>query len=984
MTLRMAILSPTVIFKARVAQASFSYPIATVTFDTVTVGAYTDLEPGQTVIFGTSEGSDDLGRQRVRGATSTVLSFGRSSQGGHDGEVNLEDNAYIEVWSDHRVWAKIPYIDPDTGEVFKDWDIQYSDQTDESPPVANAGPDMAGTIDSGTGKLRAELPPVANTSFPTADGVAVTGFNWVLPSGVSLVAGYNLTDQVIRVDCDPGWHHVRHTVTDANGKTHSARVKIFARDPDDDDSISDFQIDAHRITQSGQTMSVRVLADIPASTYPDGTAVIIWEGEPSGPDDRSHILFTGWHHSDPARILAERTGIIKEVTLELLDVCGKLATLPGFDQTIEQSDAPDSWLKMKDTNLDKYYHYLLHWHSSALAVADFTWSNQGSLYPFVVLGSPESNLFEQVQKRAQSFVPNHVFVCNRKGQMAIKPDPMVTQAADRTTTIQATLTAADFSTIDYTHQRSPRYHWLREEAIKTSHTAISALFSVAPGDAPGQGASPVPHGEQLARSQDDLNQCAGHRYARLNAPQSPFTIGLVSGKGGIDLGIDPAAMTWVKLTITAAVAAQRGLTFTEARGLPLEVNITYQYERTGLARTTTMLWERETVGDTAGVTYTLPEAPPPSEVEPPPYDPDPPGNGGGDGFGTCYVVVDAGIGRTRDLSASSPSWSDISPTDANAHKDFVLDSWRPLTHGFLTSASGVWKSTDLDQVSPTWNLVLTAAQINTALSSTAVSEVNHILTSINVDGYVAVFFLATISGVDQLYCGYSSDGGSSWNFGHIFTAPGGNVSFRGAADYVPHLVSGQVRLYVGASYGSTSAVAKVFRSDDGGANWSTLTDPWSSLSGHFPNPACIHVPFTNNPSGDTVYLGIVGNAGQGLYKSTNAGSSWSRLITTQTGVHRFGVETWTQDDDMGFFWANDTLLTTDDAFTSTDTATGTNFNGSIRASGGFPYVDDQFYALTTTRILVSTDRGESWVNKTGDWSMGFTNPRVIVPVWVAE
>jgi hypothetical protein len=166
-----------------------------------------------------------------------------------------------------------------------------------------------------------------------------------------------------------------------------------------------------------------VLEDIPASTYPDGTACIIWEGEPSGPADRSHILFTGWHHTDPARILAERTGVIKETTLELLDVCGKLATLPGFDQTIENSDAPDSWLKMKDANIDKYYHYLLHWHSSALAVADFTWSNQGSLYPFVVLGSPESNLFEQVQKRAQAFVPNHVFVCNRRGQMAIKPDP---------------------------------------------------------------------------------------------------------------------------------------------------------------------------------------------------------------------------------------------------------------------------------------------------------------------------------------------------------------------------------------------------------------------------------------------------------------------------------------------------------------------------------------------------------------------------------
>jgi hypothetical protein len=105
--------------------------------------------------------------------------------------------------------------------------------------------------------------------------------------------------------------------------------------------------------------------------------------------------------------------------------------------------------------------------------------------------------------------------------------------------------------------------------------------------------------------------------------------------------------------------------------------------------------------------------------------------------------------------------------------------------------------------------------------------------------------------------------------------------------------------------------------------------------------------------------------------------------------HRFGAETWTQDKNRGFFWrlSSLALLTTDNAFSSTSVATGTGLSGTVVASsGGFPYNNSQFYAVTNSGIFVSTDRGETWVNKTGDWLSSFvlTASKVIVPVWVAE
>ncbi len=168
--------------------------------------------------------------------------------------------------------------------------------------------------------------------------------------------------------------------------------------------------------------------------------------------------------------------------------------------------------------------------------------------------------------------------------------------------MQANITEADWSEITYENTFWPRYHWLREEAVRAHATTIEPYFSISPGDSPGMGEGEQPHGEQLALSQSDLNDACGQRYGRLNAPQSPFTI-VIPDPGYTR--IDPAEMTWVTVTVGADYAAQRGLTFTSDRGLPLEVQYSHQYSREGYARSATLIWERETEG-IPGQTYNYP------------------------------------------------------------------------------------------------------------------------------------------------------------------------------------------------------------------------------------------------------------------------------------------------------------------------------------------------------------------------------------------
>ena len=95
-----------------------------------------------------------------------------------------------------------------------------------------------------------------------------------------------------------------------------------------------------------------------------------------------------------------------------------------------------------------------------------------------------------------------------------------------------------------------------------SSSVISAVFCRAPGIAPGQGEGAMNQGEQLTRSQGDLNACEGHRYSRSNAFHGLVPIGLTG-----DSAVEPADMTWVTFDVDASYT-RRVLGFDSSRGLP--------------------------------------------------------------------------------------------------------------------------------------------------------------------------------------------------------------------------------------------------------------------------------------------------------------------------------------------------------------------------------------------------------------------------------
>lgn len=865
---RLFLLEPTVVFAARVVLLDpAEYPISFVAYDTVTTGDYTDIKPGMTLLLGTAAGADNYGRQRVRGpetpATTISIFVGLSSQGVRDGELILVDGAYLTVVDERRLWAKMPTIDS-AGETFKDASMEVGENTTNPPPVANCGPAFAGTIDPDSGVITVTFP--GDRSFAVANTATITDYLWEIQDG-TLAGGSSLTDATPTVTFPAGYRFVELMVTDSNGKSHTASCLVYGRDPDNDTSFDEFAIESYRGTQSGVTLSLRALANMPQVTYPDGCHALLWEREPNGPTDRDHMLIVGWLESEDNNVAAGKFGLARDTTLTILDVAGRSDTLPGFAQSVTNDDLRDSdllpeitWNYMTHPDADKLAHYLLYWHSTALEVADFVWSGTGSLYAITTKSTDGDSLWNQVQKLAGAMCPGYVLSCDRSGRIAMFPDPQFQDLEDRTDVVQAAITEDDWNSIRYGYRRAPNTHWLRTsgQVIETDPGLnddgtidLTMVYSISPGVTPGQGLGETENNEQIVDSQDALNRATGHRYARMNAPIGPMSLTLVQNDGGDSMGVpwrelEPALMQWVTINMTAATAARRGFTFLTARALVKEVNISFNESKTGISRTVELTVEIETGGQ-PGATVIPPTVPAVGDQPPavPPAIPPPDG-----GIITGQELV-AGIGsfrlyRTSDFQTPSgmggPTWEAIDLVEGDEIMTWVVDPFSPgyvagsgAISGFVATANNVYRISDL------FGTVIVNSILefdNTAQWRTIQASFGTYFVSGSNPWLICVSYYGSLGGHTGTWATYSKDGGATWADEVLISADydsGGAVNPIGL--YTSPKTPG---LAYTAAHTETAnpATAGGYISTDWGATWTLMSasDPdkplpvWGTIS----------------------------------------------------------------------------------------------------------------------------------------------------------
>lgn len=573
---------PEIVAKARVNQASFTYPLAQVTIDSITVGSSADFITGRTVLFGSADGLDDLGRTYLRrSSTSTTLYVGESSNGFHDGELNLADNAYITVLNEYRVWAVPPRIDDDEV-IYKFYDIPYLEggrnYGSRPGPIANGGCSKINLVDSGTGLATFSFS--ASDAYLVTSGSSKTGQTWVVGDGTITVG--TTTTEDITVTFPVGRRYVKLTVTDSNSDTHTRYILVVALSLTDVTwkPILDFEIvSGLRLSAEGAEMSVIIHEDLAPVTYPEGAAVLYFErefyndveGSLAGPSTATQVKFVGWSDMEREGVQATFEGLQRGVEFRCISTAERLRKINLLPQQVEDDSTPDDWTEMLSLTDQRLMFYLLKWHSTALDVAPMLF-NENDISPVTLEGwnTSAADLYGQVDEVARA--RGGRFTCDQRGQLRKEYDPNLQNSASRTAEVIEALTSADIDEFTLERDRHPRDYWIDGSGITT---ADQPVFCIAPGGAPGQGAQRSDFSRQIVESQTELNQRTGHYYAAINAPYLP--ISLVLHNWG-DIGIDPAVMQWIEVTLTSATN-RRQRVLTDQRCLPLETTISYQIDQ---------------------------------------------------------------------------------------------------------------------------------------------------------------------------------------------------------------------------------------------------------------------------------------------------------------------------------------------------------------------------------------------------------------------
>lgn len=573
------ILQPDLIFEAPLSGVTTSNDAIThVIFGPPTTGAYTNIELEQTVELVDANGQF-MGRNRVRAAASPVsIPVGRCSKGRQDGELDTDNATIVRVYNERRIWAKIPWIDPSNGAQKKD-EQTYPGDSDAMPPVANIGPDVIYITSASSRTIHLDAYGDIDT-FATANSATISSYLWDIADG-TIQFGGALTHDDIYVSFPQGYRYVSLTVTDSNGTTHTVYKLIVVATESDCIPV---EIKTEQVRQDGVKLRLKAYGEQFPTTIRDGSKVLYTSVIDHNLGDHSgYMIFSGFmgdinHKLDDARTQQ------RVIEFECHDAAARLKQLPSFPQSVDLRSSATGWYRLPNLNLDRFITWFWHWHSNILDLADFAWSGVGSSYPLPRIDTDGQSMLEQGARLARSV--DYVLTCNRSGQFQILGDPVVlptaTQAStystptQRTSTVITTLTEDDYGEFEFMPMMAPKAHWFWASAVIASSTEddINAAKAVAPGKAPGHGASSTSRSEMLVTDANELLVRAGNYYHnRVNPRRGKLRLDMVKS---YHANIEPALMEIITVVAPEEEQERYGLSASGENYVLVEMTNAYR------------------------------------------------------------------------------------------------------------------------------------------------------------------------------------------------------------------------------------------------------------------------------------------------------------------------------------------------------------------------------------------------------------------------
>lgn len=957
-------------------------------------GSWLDVKNGMTVIIAKASplATQPLYYRRRRLKSKNLTGYLVLDESGLD----LEAGDIMYVKDNFELWSVFPKIEPATAHTqevyfYKDFDIPYNTMAINASPVAII--DGPRCVASDTLPIQIQLSGYRSYGVNTTSSVTI--WNWdcdfctfddpTLPEPTLTFNSYY-----------PDGVWVELQVEDNHGSVFTTRRLVFihsrtgANAPYTDFTFNQLVGDWEQGSwRASLTLHGNINTDVP-----EGAHVILWHdaifGNYTSSSDTDDYLGSQTEILNEGIISMEEptyteTGDMQTVA-HIQDIVEQLKKRKMFSISLNNVLTATNWTEYVNLTVTRALHHLYRWHSTLLEIANVILPAETEVAVLAVEDFKAGELYQMGDTFAREYSIFAHLVADKMGTLYGEVEfNMLSDLERGAIPIELQFIDGDLRgdpVVKFVRNTIQRV-WIIEVSGTYYDTATSTpLIAAAPGEVPDALGHKEVKLERLVfadASSDHLSK-AGRVYALLNAEIERITLFMSGNYTFMDLM--PQRRYYLALS-----SDQTGRGPWEGYMVPRNISIKYDQE-TGIIEQKVEFEPEVQSFDGANIPVPdPPPAPPPPDPIKPPDWPDLPGPNYGDGFGTVYVMVDDALWRTRDFSATPATWTQIVSTGTMI--DFILDPWNPYANGMLMKSDGVYRSTDLTAVSPSFSTVLTAAQI---LSATGLTVWNwgSIKGSPNFQDYYVVSWLVNNASNIDSYVSYTYDAGVSWNH-TLVRASSGNANYSrhlNWVDVVPHAVGAQPHLYALPG-------VQLYYSTDGGASWSLIATLTQNGFYNAADGLCVHVPYHDNADGRYVYTCIADSRPATYHRDYHL---YDRIAATEInnmdwggagrGCSRWNIESYTNDRLAIYMIAGNTMAISDDGGATWGYATMNGYSSGgteIEASGGFPTTGDQFYLVSGGGVFVSVDRGENWVEKAAGAGMKLNTSRaVIVPLWLEE
>lgn len=672
----LSIYRPQVVFATQINQAGIAKGARDITVTNLS-GSHLSALSGMTVYIGTTQGSKDIGRIRLRSATANTLSVAENAISWVNGWF-LTVVRYFEPWG---VFPRIVLDDDNVPVFYKDYDIAYANQNQNMDPVICMGPNHAGFLTLGDAQPTGThlVWYTSSGSYNPTPGGTLSSYQWHFEGG-------NPTGSTA---AHPGWvtytgagqYVTSLTIQTSEGVQFTGRrhISILAR-PDEPGPFH--PVSAWGLTDlegsresGGYEGTVWVREPVNPEDIVDGALVLIfsesYEGGVQGKiganaENRGEMFFCGYILEDSIRYDAET----RMVDFNIGGITARMSELFTFSHALDDKRNASSWTDLRLMTLDRAMVHFLRWHSTVLAVTDFCPTNDADSVEFIDF--ERGDLYDSVSQLVGDAVIGQV-VADRQGKIWSE--------------VNASLQPTGTSRQVFGHMQSvievTRQDWRGEISIdrrpdgETSYVELggiaysgpitgttNAYLSGAPGAAPDYFGSAERVSGLIITSQDQLNVLSGLAFAKANPLYPNVSVPLAGDYRFLDI----APQQRVEMTV------QPGDTFRQiswSRKPFIPESITFEYQADAQVLLMDVELAEETHGP-PGDTVLIPVEPPydnlilpdwdidfppiiPPNPEIPPVEP-PPGPGN-----LVYMLGGGRIFRSRNFGPTGTTWGEITP-----------------------------------------------------------------------------------------------------------------------------------------------------------------------------------------------------------------------------------------------------------------------------------------------------------------------------------